>query len=217
MSSSGSRRGRTGRGAALRLAADPSIDLRSLLTDRKALSRLVLALVTVAALTVAVQGWKHDFPFRLNQRPEDGVAAVIDFQRVNRERTARARDRAAEQVPPVFRRDTKPLSPAAQELRTGLLSFLPAADVSKLPAETRRAFGLAVEGNQPPAGGLPAGDRVESFLRLKQIAADDQKLRDIVADFTRFIQPLEKTGLVRPEHVMAELNVTGQISVPDAR
>jgi len=200
----------------LRLAADPSFELRSLLTDRRAMSRLALGLLTVAALTFAVQGWKHDFPFRLNQRPGSGVAAVIDFQRVNRERTARARDRAAEQVPPVFRRDSKPLSPAAQELRTGLLSFLPAADVGRLPAETRRAFGLAVEGNQPPAVGLPAGDRNESFARLKQIAADDQKLRDVVADFTRFIQPLEKTGLVRPEHVMAEMNVTGQISVPDA-
>ncbi len=218
MSSSGTRRGRSGRGAALRLASDPSFELRSLLTDRRSLARLTLGLVTVAALTAAVQGWKHDFPFRLNQRPEDGIAAVIDFQRVNRERTARARDRAAEQVPPVFRRDSKPLSAAAQELGTGLLSFLPAADVSKLPAETRRAFGLAVEGNQPPSGGLPAGDRNESFQRLKQIAADDKKLRDVIADFKLFMKQLEeKTGLIRPEHVMAEVNATGQISVLDAQ
>ena len=215
MSLTGTKRGRIGRGAALRLASDPSVDLRNLLTDRMAMSRLALGLVTVAVLTVCVQAWKHAFPFRLNQRPVDGVAAVIDFQRVNRERTARARDRAAEQVPPVFRRDPKPLSPSAQELRVGLLSFLPAADVSKLPAETRRAFGLAVEGNQPPAGGLPAGDRTESFQRLKQVAADDQQLRDVVADFTKFIQPLEKTGLVRPEHVLAELNATGQITIAD--
>src|SRR5260221_7290298 len=176
MSLMGTRRGRIGRGTALRLASDPSIDLRHLLTDRMAMARLALGLVTVAALTICVQGWKHAFPFRLNQRPVDGVAAVIDFQRVNRERTARARDRAAEQVPPVFRRDSKPLSPSAQELRVGLLSFLPAADVGKLPAETRRAFGLAVEGNQPPSGGLPAGDRIEAFQRLKEIAGDDQKL-----------------------------------------
>ena len=215
MSSSGTKRGRIGRGAALRLASDPSIDLRNLLTDRTAMSRLTLGLITVAVLTVCVQAWTHDFPFRLNQRPGSGVAAIIDFQRVNRERTARARDRAAEQVPPVFRRDSKPLSPSAQELRVGLLSFLPAADVSKLPAETRRAFGLAVEGNQPPGGGLPAGDRTESFERLKQAAADDQKLRDVVADFAKFIQPLEKTGLVRPEHVLAELNLTGQIAIAD--
>src|SRR5438034_432636 len=144
MSLFGTRRGRNGRGAALRLSSGPLTDLRTVLGDRRVLARLAMGLVTIGALTVCVHAWKHAFPFRLDQRPVDGVAAVIDFQRVNPERTARARDRAAEQVPPVFRRDSKPLSPAAQELRTGLLSFLPATDVSKLPAETRRAFGLAV-------------------------------------------------------------------------
>src|SRR3954467_8005034 len=102
MSLTGTKRGRIGRGAALRLESDPSVELHSWLTDRTAMSRLTLAVVTVAALPLCVQAWKHAFPFRLNQRPVDGVAAVIDFQRVNRERTARARDRAAEQVPPVF-------------------------------------------------------------------------------------------------------------------
>ena len=216
MSSTGTKRSRIGRSAALRLASDPSIDLRSLLTDRQAMSRLVLGLVTVAALTVCVQAWQHAFPFRLNQRPIDGVAAIIDFQRVNRGSTARARDRAAERIPPVFRRDSKPLAPAAQELRVGLLSFLPAVSVARLPPETRRAFGLAIEGNQPPTGGLPAGDRTEAFQRLKAIAGDDQNLQDVVADFAKFIEPLEKTGVVRPEHVLAELNATGQIAVADS-
>src|SRR5262245_52575114 len=124
MSFLGIRRGRNGRGATLRLTAGPAAEWRELFTDRTKLSRIALGLMTVAALTVGVQGWKHAFPFRLNQRPADGVAAIIDFQRINRERTARARDRAAEQVPPLFRHDPKLLSRAPQELRAGLLAFV---------------------------------------------------------------------------------------------
>ncbi len=216
MSLLGTRRSRGGRGTALRLATDPSADLGSLLGNRAMGSRLALGLVAVAALTVCVQAWKHSFPFRLNQRPADGVAAVMDFDRVNPERTARERDRAAEQVLPVFRLDSRPLARAPQELRAGLTSFLTAASVSKLPVETRRAFGLAAEGNQPSAGGLPAGDRTESFEKLKQIATDENQLRDLIADFARFVQPLEKTGLVLPEHVTPDLGSTGQITIAGA-
>ena len=200
------RRGRNGRGAALRLAPGPTTELRCLLSDRRVLARLALGLVTIAALTVCVQAWTHAFPFRLDQRPVDGVAAVIDFTRVNRERTARARDRAAEQVLPVFRHDSRAVARAPQELNAALLTFVTARDLNALPPETRRAFGLAIEGNQPPAGGLPSGDRNEAFLRLKQIAANDLLLRDVVADMARFIQPLEKTGLIRAVHVTADPN-----------
>src|SRR5436309_2412921 len=108
----GTKRNRGGRGAALRLATDPSADFRSLLGDRALLSRFALGLLTVAALTVCVQAWKHPFPFRLNQRPAGGIAAIIEFDRVNPEQTARERDRAAEQVLPIFRHDTRPLSRA---------------------------------------------------------------------------------------------------------
>src|SRR5579862_3378008 len=135
MSLSGNKRNRSARSAALRLAADPTIDFRHLLADRWVLSRLALGLLTVAALTICVQAWKHSFPFRLNQRPADGVAAVLDFERVNPERTARERDRAAEQVLPVFNLDPRPLLRAPQELRAGLVSFLTADSVSKLPVE----------------------------------------------------------------------------------
>jgi putative nucleotidyltransferase with HDIG domain len=215
MSVLGNKRSRAGRGAALRLATDPAADISSLLSDRWVLSRLALGLVTVAALTVCVQAWKHSFPFRLNQRPADGVAAVIDFRRINQERTARERDRASEQVLPVFRLDTRPLTRAPQELRAGLVSFLTADSVSKLPVETRRAFGLAADGNQPPSGGLPPGDRAESFEKLKQIAADEKQLRDLIADFARFLQPPELPGLATQDSGIPDLSATGQITIAD--
>ncbi len=216
MSLFGTKRGRNGRGAALRLTSGPATELRCLLRDRTVLARLSLGLLTVATLTVCVQAWKHAFPFRLDQRPVDGVAAVIDFKRVNRERTARARDRAAEQMPAVFRHDARAVSRAPQELSAGLLTFVPASDVTNLPPQTRRAFGLAIEGNPPPSGGLPAGDRNEAFQKLKEIAGDEQRLRDLVAEFAKFIQPLEKAGLIRPAHITSELSATGQIAMADS-
>lgn len=212
----GFRRGRHGRGAALRLETGSAGESRSLLGDRSVVGRIVLGLVTVAALTACVQSWKHAFPFRLNERPVDGVAAIIDFQKVNREQTARARDRAAEQVAPVFRHDSTPLTRTPQQLHAALQAFVSAPDVSSLPADAKRAFGLAAEGSQPTAGGLPAGDRVEAFERLKQLATDEQQLRGLTESFARFIQPLERMGLLRPEHVASDLSVTGQITVLDA-
>ena len=216
MSFFGIRRGRNGRGATLRLAAGPSADWRDLFTDRTKLARIALAFLTIGGLTLCVQAWKHSFPFRLGQRPADGVAAIIDFQRINRELTARARDRAAEQVPPIFRHDPRPLSRAPQDLRAGILAFGPVRDVSSLPPEIRRDFGLTIEGNQNATSGLPAGDRVEAFERIKQIATSEEKLRDVTADFGKFIQPLEKNGiLLRPEQAPGELIGSGELAVAD--
>ncbi|MBS0265086.1 MAG: hypothetical protein JSS02_24355, partial [Planctomycetes bacterium] len=206
-------RGRGGRATALRIAASPTADLKHLLRDRWVLSRLALGLLTVIALTACVQSWKHPFPFRLNQRPADGVAAVISFQRVNPERTARDRDRAAEQVLPVFNLNPQPLTRAPQELRNGLTTFLTAESINRLPVETRRAFGLNADAGPPISTGLVLPDRNELFQKLKQLAADESQLRDVVADFGRFLQPLEKKGLVLPDQVAAINSPAGQITI----
>ncbi|HTI49555.1 MAG TPA: hypothetical protein VL475_01335, partial [Planctomycetaceae bacterium] len=216
MSLFGIRRGRNSRGAILRIESGPIADLRTILANRSVLSRVGLGFLTVTALLVCVQGWKQAFPYRLDQRPAAGVAAVVDFQRINRERTARARDRAAEQVPHVFRRDDRSLARLPQELRVGLLSFVQAGELGMLPAETRRVFGLAAEGALPPGGGIPVGDRAEVFQRLRQLAANEQQLKDVTADFTKFIQPLEENGLLRPEHQPSDLAPGGLIAVRDA-
>jgi putative nucleotidyltransferase with HDIG domain len=216
MSLFGIRRGRNNRGTILRIESGPIADLRTILANRAVLSRLGLGLLAVTALLVCVQGWKQAFPYRLDQRPIAGVAAVVDFQRINRERSARARDRAAEQVPHVFQRDDRPLARLPQELRVGLLSFVQAEEPGMLPVETRRVFGLAAEGALPAGGGIPAGDRAEVFRRLKKLASDEQLLKDVTAEFAKFLQPLEENGLLRAEHQPADIAPGGLIAVRDA-
>ena len=213
MSLFGFRRGRNNRGVTLKVTPDPVAELRLLLTDRSVLARLALGLITVVALTACVQGWKQAFPYRLDERPVAGIAAAVDFQRVNRERTNRARDRAAEQVPHVFRLDIRSLQRLPQELRVGLQAFGQAADVPMLPPEVRRAFGLSAEGALPTVTGVPAADRAEIFRRLKQLSSDDDQFNDVIADFTRFIQPLEKSGLLRIEHLPPDLSPGSQIAI----
>ncbi|MGQ0634579.1 MAG: HD family phosphohydrolase [Planctomycetaceae bacterium] len=210
----GTRRGRA-RGAALRVASASSVDLRRLVTDRSVLARLGLGLLTIAAIVLCVQGWRRTLPYRLGQRPGSGIAAIIDFERLNRERTERARERAAEQVPPVFRKDDRPLDRLPQELRAGLVALSQAGELGQVPVEARRAFGLTADATTPQTGGMPAADRLESFARLKQAAADEQALRDVVTSLARFIQPPEQQGLLRPENAPSELSAGGQIAVID--
>ncbi|MFN0052071.1 MAG: HD family phosphohydrolase [Planctomycetales bacterium] len=217
MSLFGIRRGRGSRGVTLRVNPGAGVELRALLADRSVLARVGLGLLTTAALLVCVQGWKQPFSYRLEQRPVAGVAAVIDFQRVNRERTNLARDRAAERVPPVFRHDPLPLERLPQELRLELQPFIRAGDVSAVPAEIRRSFGLAAEGTIPQGGVLPAGDRTEVFQRLKKLAESESQLQDVAGDLARFLQPVMQTGLLRSEQLENYAVTGGQISIPNDR
>jgi cyclic-di-AMP phosphodiesterase PgpH len=214
MSIFGTKRTRGGR-AALQLSTGRVQDLLRNLRDQAVLTRLALCLLTIAGMVVAVQGWKKPFRFRLDQRPVDGIAAAIDFHRVNRERTARAKDRAAEQVPPVFRNEPRAVVKLPQDLRAALQPFVTANTLQQLPAETRRIFGLTVAADTTPvpAAAVVPADRTESFARLKALATDEKLQRDVLAEFSKFIQPLEKNGVVRVEHFPQDIVIAGQIAV----
>lgn len=203
------------RGVTLDVTTGSGFEFWKSVRDRSVLMRLGLGLVVIGALVVVIRGWKHPFPYRLDERPESGAAARIDFQRVNRERTARAKDRAADQVPLVFRLDVRPLTKLPQELRADLLPFGRAATVSQLPAETRRAFGLTADAATPPAAGVPSIDRDESFARLKLVATDEQKLKDLAEALAKFLQPLERNGLIVADHIPAEGRLSGQIAIAE--
>lgn len=209
----GSRRGRGGRGANLRLTEAPSQELLGTLSNRSVLARLGLGLIAILAVIAGVQAWQPAFPYRLGQRPAAGVAAIVDFQIVNRERTNRARERAAEQVPPVFRRDDRALARLAQELRAGLAAFAQADDLGKLPVEIRRGFGLSSDPAHAPSVAMQGIDRAESFARLKSLAGNEQQLRDVLMAFGRFIQPIEQNGLLRAEHLPPDHTPGGQIAI----
>ncbi|MFN6103925.1 MAG: hypothetical protein ACK5EA_05670, partial [Planctomycetaceae bacterium] len=99
MSTNLPRRTRHSRPGTIRLAQEVSTDWREVFQYRAALVRIVVALAAMVIILCGIKAWRHAFPHRLGERPPDGVLAMVQFSRVNRELTQSARDRAADQAP----------------------------------------------------------------------------------------------------------------------
>ena len=210
------KRGRSSRTVTLRLSGGHFHELLKRLRDKTVLLKLMLVFAAMVAMLVSVQGWKLPFPFRLEQQPIHGVVAKIKmFTRVNRLRTDRAREQAAERVPFTFRHDPQPLQRLPQELRNALLQVGQAASLQQVVPQARTAFGLA-GGAGPAAPAVNPAERNDAFQKLKQIASDERQLREVILAFTEFIKPLEKKGLVRPEHFPAGMNTADAVAIVGA-
>lgn len=188
--------------------------------ERRTQLRLLLCAAALVVLTFAVQGWKLPFPFRLDQQPLHGVAAKIKFEKVNKDLTDRARDRASDDVPLIFRHDPQSLARLPQELRAGLLQIGQAETLQKLPPEVRSAFGLSAAASPAVPGGPVSGlDREEAFKLLKKIAGDEHAVRDVVAAFAEFIQPIQDKGIIRPDRLPSDMRARDSVTVvsPEGR
>ena len=82
----------------MRLTTAQAGDFWTQLRNRSLWLRLALCAAAISAMIFSLQAWKRPFPFRLEQKPPHGVVATIGFRQVNRSRTARAKERAAERV-----------------------------------------------------------------------------------------------------------------------
>lgn len=216
MASFGGRRGRANRTTSLRIAPSPTAEMFGKLRTRGVAGRLLICLLAVGAMVVAVQGWQLPFPYRLDQRLPHGLAAKTDFQRVNRARTDRARQRAEESVPYFFRHDSQQLGRLPQDLRAAIAPFAVAKSLDELPVDTRTSFGLVVA--EPLAEAtvpMKVLDRADSFANLKRIVTDDQLLADVLAAFTSFVAPLAERGLLRPEHYPRDMSPADPVAIID--
>lgn len=206
------RRGRNSRSVSLRLSGGTTHDVWDGLRNRRVLLKLLLVFVAIVAMIVSVQGWKLPFPYRLDQQPLHGIAAKIKFERVNRERTARDRERAAEQVPFIFRHAPQPLTELTNQLQTGLAQFAQAKSLLQLPPQTRAEFGLT-PATGPAAAAAQKFNLAEEFEKLKKIAGDERQLPVVVKEFGEFVQPLEKKGLIRPQHFPPEMSSSDTLAI----
>ena len=165
-----------------------------------------------------MQAWKHAFPFRLERAPGrrrgGGHRLSAGQPRTDGAGPRPGRRAGAARVQPRFAGAVAHSAAVAD----GPVD-VPAdrRNVAEIPVEIRRAFGLAVEGNAAPCRRI-AACRPNRGLRKAQgrSPADEPQLADLMAEFAKFIQPLEKTGLIRPDHVAAELGTTGQIAISEA-
>jgi len=76
--------------------------LRQSVRSRSVLFRLFLCLSAIVGMIVVVEAWKVPFTFRLGDHVSHGLLARINFRRINRIETDRAKFELGDQAPPVF-------------------------------------------------------------------------------------------------------------------
>lgn len=196
------------------------------LQDRDILLRLLLCLLAICGLMIVLQGWRAPFPYRVGQYSVHGIAARTDFEEVNLEETSRKRDEAERNVPLVFTHDPQSLASLADQLRAdlGKIAAVESLDTlrdSKDGLETAIAFGMIQEDKDrriAPSlreanslyGGVVTAETQNRFqllhneLTMAGMDTAQQRIDDIVGDFSRFIAPLSRLGVVDPEQVREE-------------
>jgi putative nucleotidyltransferase with HDIG domain len=195
MSLFGTRKSRSARAAQLKASTSQWTRFNEAISDRTVVLRLFIGFLAVIGLTVVTQGWTSSFRYRLDDHTETGITARRGFRRINRLATDRARSDREALAPLVFRRDSELIASLPARLNTHLGDVAQADDVTKVPDETRKAFGMTTPGSS-------AGE----FSTLKgeiSLGGDSvgNRISEIVADFEQFIAPLYELGVVDPDEL----------------
>ncbi|MEZ6067604.1 MAG: HDIG domain-containing protein [Planctomycetaceae bacterium] len=205
------RRTRLSRTVAFRNQGSLWSRLSAAFQDRGVLLRLSICLLAILAMLVATEAWRAPFPFREGDRPPHGIAAKVNFRRINERETEQARSAAEDQAPFIFNNRPELLDPLPQQLRAALGEISRAESIDELDESVRKAFGMydpviGTDG-KPILGPFQANSADERFRRLKGAVtmADEltarQRIDDIIDDFTKFITPLRQIGIVDPKEV----------------
>ena len=186
--------------------------LSDALQQGEALERIGLCLGAVLLLLVLLESWKAPFPYRMGDKVPHGLAAKLDFDRIDIEGTTRERDKAEEKVPFIFENHPERLKDLPQELRAALGEIAQSSSIDQVRRETRRAFGLIPRPADAPADedGAELFESDDPPLRYQQLKATltaegmqsvQTRIEDIVDDFVKFIRPLERNGVISEDDV----------------
>ena len=207
----GSRRLRVSRAISVRVRESVWSQVWERVKERGTILRAALCLFALLGMSVAVQSWKTTFPYLMGDRVADGISAKIEFERLDQELTLRARSRAMDNVPYTFRNDPKELEQLPGELRAALGAISQADLIEQVPEEVQRAFGLMAPGKKGGRSSLArelfGTDEYEArFAAIKKVLRPEKSnsqraIDDIVDDFTKFISPLAKYGIINDEDV----------------
>ncbi len=168
--------------------------------------RLGLALQALLLLLLVLKAWESPFTHRIGNYSADGIAAKIDFNRVDVEATNVARKAAEQAVPLVFRNSTEDLLRLPDRLRAALGEISAAESIETVPAATRADFGMGPVDTTAPMKKaaqelFKTDNAARRFTQLKEAlagvsTADRAQIDDIVADFSKFISPLADSGVL---------------------
>jgi cyclic-di-AMP phosphodiesterase PgpH len=173
--------------------------VRQPVANRAVWLRLGLCALALAALVICLRAWQSPFPYRIGDFVDHGIIARVDFKRVDRFNTDRAKADAEAQTPHIFRNDPEPLMLLSGRLRANLREVAESKSLKDVSAKTRDAFGLTAEGRGGPANprGLPPEEEfaiLRLILTAKAKAAGSQ-IDGVVKEFEDFTAILRVRGL----------------------
>jgi cyclic-di-AMP phosphodiesterase PgpH len=172
---------------------------RQPVANRSAWLRMGMCGAALAALVICLRAWQSPFPYRIGDFVDHGIIARVDFKRVDRFNTDRARADAESQTPHIFRNDPEPLVLLPARLRANLREIADSKTLADVSAKTRDAFGLTPDGRGGPANprGLAPEEEFASLRRMVTpgIGAAANQIEAVVQEFTDFTAILRTRGL----------------------
>ena len=183
------------------------------LRDRGVLARLSLCLLAVVILSFVVEAWKTPFAWRHGDRPDHGILATVDFQRVNSRETERRREQTAGRVPLHFRREALPSDTLTDQLRADFLLVAESMSLERLTDDVRTAFGLvqADESGVDKPGVATPVEKYEILFRLVRAAdqtidgvteqARIERVEGLLAEFQLILAVVDRPGIIDPAEV----------------
>lgn len=180
--------------------------------------RLAICLIFLVILVVSIAGWRSPFPHRLGDLAPNGIQARIDFDRVNLRKTDVAQLERENRVPPVYEYLTEGaehLRNLPFDLRNQLFEISTVNKITELSADTRAAFGWS--GRSGAAFEAPSAEAETEWRQIRDAIGPsttaEQKIDEIVGEFTQFTAPLRQIGVLSPAEVTQELRLDSQITV----
>ena len=208
-----SKRGRQTRTTSVRGPETVWTKAADFVRDRGKMFRLGLCVSAVAVLLMLVQSWKAPFPYRIGQRAPHGIAAKLDFERIDEAATNQLRKAAEDRTPLVFINHPERLDALPPQLQASLgeIALSPSlAALQRLSPDTAKAFGLVpVDPDDEPSPATVFAPRniEERYANLKQILGDPEMtatetlIKNIADDLHTFLDPVRKDGIIDPDDI----------------
>jgi hypothetical protein len=191
--SSGPKRKRGDRVAALQLPPGAIDRFFSLLQQREVLLRLAVALVAMLMLWAITWGWAPPFPYRTGDVPTRTIVAHVDFEMDDEERTAELREEAKQKVEVIYDHNPRKLVEKLEELKGKVLKVLAAPTFAELDDQVKQEF---FDRASPAEPTMMKDFREDIFDNFRLALKEDMNLGQLDAGLQRAFAEIQTNGLI---------------------
>ena len=194
MATSGHKRTRSERVAALELSPGQWERAWENLQRRDVLLRVALALLAAVVIGIVIRAWNPPFVYRTGYTPPRDIVARVFFKKEDTEATKEARRRAEDHVPYVYVHDPRPLVQLRSELRNSVIDRVARAEtLDELEPDLWKQL-------QPPRpDDVPeptTEEQEEAFGRLRAAFSGQENLEWLEKAIAEAFAPFERRGIL---------------------